>query len=322
MTSRIGAGIATIAVLVAAIGGAVVAPTASADAPLDDTFYVNPETNAARWVAANPDDSRAALIGERIATVAQPQWFTQHNPDEVAAQVDAYVGAAADAAGIPIMVVYNIPNRDCSNHSGGGAPDHDSYRTWVDQVAAGLADRPATIVLEPDVLSLMDSCMSEAEQAQVSDSIAYAVSALTAGSAQADVYLDAGHSGWHPPQETAARLVRAGIADGAAGIATNVSNYRWTDDETNYAKAVLDATGVPGLGAVIDTSRNGNGPAGDEWCDPAGRAIGTPSTSATGDAAIDAYLWIKLPGEADGCAGSAGEFVPQLAYDLAAASTR
>ncbi|ASO19935.1 endoglucanase [Actinoalloteichus hoggarensis] len=318
MTSRTLVGATLSALLTAAaIGG--IAPSAAAQ-QADDTFYVNPTTNAAQWVAANPGDGRAAVIGERIASVPQAQWFTQHNPAAVTAQVDELVGAAQAAGQTPIMVVYNIPNRDCSNHSGGGAPDHAAYRAWVDRVAEGLDGRPATIVVEPDVLALMDSCMNEAEQAEVTASIRHTVATLTSGSAQADVYLDASHSAWHPPAEMAARLTAAGIADGAAGIATNVSNYRWTADETAYAKAVLAATGVPGLGAVIDTSRNGNGPAGSEWCDPAGRAIGTPSTTDTGDATIDAFLWVKLPGEADGCAAPAGQFVPQLAYDLAMAA--
>jgi hypothetical protein len=37
---------------------------------------------------------------------------------------------------------------------------------------------------------------------------------------------------------------------------------------------------------VVDTSRNanGNGPAGSEWCDPGGRAVGTPSATGIGGA--------------------------------------
>ena len=117
----------------------------------------------------------------------------------------------------------------------------------------------------------------------------------------------------------ARRLVAADIANSADGISTNVSNYRATGNEVAYAKKVLAAIGVPRLRAVVDTSRNGNGPLGDEWCDPAGRAIGTPSTTATGDAKIAAFLWVKLPGEADGCIAGAGQFVPQRAYELATA---
>ncbi len=74
---------------------------------------------------------------------------------------------------------------------------------------------------------------------------------------------------------------------------------------------------------MIDTSRNGAGPAGGElyWCNPTGRALGTPPTTATAGAHADAYLWIKRPGESDGSCGrgepQAGTFVSQYAIDLA-----
>ena len=293
--------------------GAAAAP----QAPADSAFYVDPDTSGARWVAANPNDSRAAVIRDRITTVPQARWFTTTNTGTVRSQVDSFVGAAAAAGKIPILVVYNIPNRDCGGASGGGAPSHEAYRAWVDEVAAGLAGRPAYIVLEPDVLPIMSNCQSADEQARTSASMAYAGKALKAGSGQAQVFFDIGHSAWLDPAEAAARLRAADIANSADGIATNVSNYRHTADEVAFAKAVLADLGIGGLRAVIDTSRNGNGPAGDEWCDPPGRAIGTPSTTETGDAAIAAFLWVKLPGEADGCIAPAGQFVPDRAYQLA-----
>ncbi|MGK5676252.1 glycoside hydrolase family 6 protein, partial [Micromonospora sp. URMC 106] len=297
--------------------GVVRAPAAAA---ADSAFYVDPATAAAAWVAANPGDPRAAVIRDRIASVPQGRWFTRTNTSTVRSEVDALVGAAAAAGKVPILVVYNIPNRDCSGASGGGAPDHATYRQWIDQVAAGLAGRPATIVLEPDVLPLMTSCQNAAQQAETKASMAYAGKRLKAASASAKVYFDTGHSAWLSPAEAAARLLGADIANSADGISLNVSNYRRTADEVAYAKQVIAATGVSRLRAVVDTSRNGNGPLGSEWCDPSGRAIGTPSTTATGDPAIDAYLWVKLPGEADGCLAPAGQFVPQRAYDLAVAA--
>ncbi|MFY1632663.1 glycoside hydrolase family 6 protein [Solwaraspora sp. WMMB335] len=309
---------AVMAFTVAAVGVGLLQPRAAEAA--DSVFYVDPDTQAARWVAANPGDSRAAVIRDRIASVPQGRWFTQYNPSEVRAEVDAFVGAAAAAGKIPILVVYNIPNRDCSNHSGGGAPNHSAYRQWVDQVAAGLGGRPAYIVLEPDVLALMGTCMDAGEQAEVRASMAYAGKALKAGSTQAKVYFDAGHSAWHAPATMANLLVGADVANSADGISSNVSNYRSTSEVTNYVKAVINATGANQLTAVIDTSRNGNGPLGSEWCDPEGRAIGTASTTSTGDTKIDAYLWVKLPGEADGCIAGAGQFVPQRAYELALAA--
>ncbi len=217
-------------------------------------------------------------------------------------------------------MVYNVPNRDCGGPSGGGAPSHAAYRAWVDEVAAGLAGRPATIVLEPDVLPLMSTCQNTDQQNQTKASMAYAGKKLKSGSAGAKVYFDIGHSAWLAPAEAANRLRGADISNSADGISTNVSNYRSTSDEVNFAKNVLNAVGDGRLKAVVDTSRNGNGPAGSEWCDPPGRAIGTPSTANTGDSKIDAFLWVKLPGESDGCIAPAGQFVPQRAYDLAMAA--
>ncbi|SDZ47549.1 endoglucanase [Micromonospora pattaloongensis] len=319
MRRHLMAGAATAALTVAAaVGIGLLRPPPATAA--ESAFYVDPDTGAAKWVAANPNDPRAAVIRDRIASVPQGRWFTQTNTSTVRGQVDAFVGAAAAAGKIPILVVYNIPNRDCSGASSGGAPDHASYRQWIDQVSAGLGNRRASIILEPDVLALMSTCMNATQQAEVRASMAYAGKKLKAGSAQAKVYFDAGHSAWHAPAEMASRLVGADIANSADGISSNVSNYRSTAEVTTYVKAVIAATGVNRLTAVIDTSRNGNGPLGSEWCDPAGRAIGTPSTTATGDAKIDAYLWVKLPGEADGCIAAAGQFVPQRAYDLAIAA--
>ncbi|MFI7022044.1 glycoside hydrolase family 6 protein [Micromonospora sp. NPDC049900] len=310
--------VATALTVVATVGVGALRPAPAAAA--DSVFYVDPDTSAARWVAANPNDSKAAVIRDRIASVPQPRWYTTTNTSTVRAEVSSFVTAAANAGKIPILVVYNIPNRDCSNHSGGGAPNHSTYRQWVDQVAAGLGGRPATIILEPDVLPIMTSCMNASQQAEVRASMAYAGKALKAGSSAAKVYYDIGHGGWLAPSEAAARLNAADIANSADGISVNVSNYRRTADEVSYAKQIIQATGISRLKAVIDTSRNGNGPAGSEWCDPPGRAIGTPSTTATGDSAIDAFLWVKLPGEADGCIAAAGQFVPQRAYDLAIAA--
>ncbi|WP_290863451.1 glycoside hydrolase family 6 protein [Hamadaea sp.] len=61
---------------------------------------------------------------------------------------------------------------------------------------------------------------------------------------------------------------------------------------------------------VIDTSRNGQGPwtppAGNGWpdaqvwCNPPDRGLGLKPTSNTGNPLVDAYLWIKTPGQSDG----------------------
>ena len=278
-----------------------------------------PADPAARWVAANPNDSRMPVIrGPHRQRAAGPVADAAHT-GTVASEVSALTTAAAAAGKVPIIVVSHIPNRDCGGASGGGMPDHPSYRAWIDQVANGLGGRPATIVLEPDVLPIMTNCQSSAQPPIRGPRWPTPGSGSSRARARPSV-LRHWTLGLAGPVRAAARLVAADIANSADGISLNVSNYRSTSSEVAYAKSIIAATGISRLQAVSDTSRNGNGPLGSEWCDPAGRAIGTPSTTETGDAKIDAFLWVKLPGEADGCIAAAGQFVAQRAYDLAIAA--
>jgi endoglucanase len=79
---------------------------------------------------------------------------------------------------------------------------------------------------------------------------------------------------------------------------------------------------------VIDTSRNGVGPwdpSGlgypdpQDWCNPPDRGLGLTPTADTGEDLVDAYLWVKIPGESDGeCTrglGPAGETIDPV-WDL------
>jgi endoglucanase len=94
---------------------------------------------------------------------------------------------------------------------------------------------------------------------------------------------------------------------------------------------------------VIDTSRNGQGPwtpttsypDPQDWCNPPDRGLGLRPTADTGNLLIDAYLWVKIPGESDGeCTRGlgpggmtvdpewgridppAGQWFPEMALDL------
>jgi endoglucanase len=86
-------------------------------------------------------------------------------------------------------------------------------------------------------------------------------------------------------------------------------------------------TAVPTTHFLIDTSRNGKGPldvspfgaapynqpagvlgglTGGNWCNPPGAGLGLRPTANTGVALLDAYLWVKIPGESDGSCDIAG----------------
>ncbi|MFE9058562.1 glycoside hydrolase family 6 protein [Streptomyces mutabilis] len=283
-------------------------------------LYRHPQSQILSWVRAHPDDPRQDVIRSRIADHPAAVWFADYTPSTITSRVRAVTSGGAAEGRVPVLVPYAIPDRDCGGHSQGGAPGLDAYDDWIGLFAAGLGSGEVVVILEPDSVAQAD-CLAAGERADRFASLARAGRVLKDANPNARVYYDAGHSGWHAPAKQAGWLKEAGAASPASsdGIFSNVSNFHTTADEIAYDRAVLDALGGPAsLGAVIDTSRNGNGaPADGEWCDPAGRKVGRTPTLSTGMGRIDAYLWVKLPGESDGCKGKPGTFTPSYAYDLA-----
>ncbi|WP_221355775.1 glycoside hydrolase family 6 protein [Streptomyces beigongshangae] len=289
-----------------------------------DPFWVNPDGNAAEQVAAYTKDGKdqdAELI-RRIAEQPTGQWLSPENAEQ---EARGFTEAAAKADREALLVVYNIPHRDCGQFSGGGAADGNAYRAFVDQVAKGIGDRATTVVLEPDaVLHMVDGCTPEEFHEERYDLLRGAVEKFTSLK-DTKVYLDAGNAGWGKTDDITEPLKLAGV-ENADGFAVNVSNFYTTADSTKYGKELSAKVG--GKPFVIDTSRNGNGPytqgdPAEKWCNPPGRALGETPTTDTGDDLVDAYLWVKRPGESDGtCKGGpkAGEWWPEYALKLAKAS--
>ncbi|MGC3002921.1 glycoside hydrolase family 6 protein [Streptomyces sp. G35A] len=289
-----------------------------------DPFWVNPDGLAARKVAELRKDGKKAEA-EQIRKIAeQPvaEWITPENPRE---QARGYTEAADKVGRTALLVLYNIPHRDCGQYSQGGAADGDAYRAFVDGVAQGIGDRPATVILEPDaVLHLVDGCTPQQFHEERYDLLKGAVTQLK-GLKNTKVYLDAGNAGWGNPDQIFDPLQRAGI-DQADGFSVNVSNFYSTEDSIAYGKQLSAKVGNKPF--VIDTSRNGNGPytggaADERWCNPPGRALGETPTVKTADPLVDAYLWVKRPGESDGeCKGGpkAGQWWADYALELAKAS--
>jgi endoglucanase len=283
-----------------------------------------------------------------------------------------------------VLVLYNIPGRDCGSYSGGGAENTMDYETWIDAVAAGIGNQKVVIILEPDALAdLPSDCGYDPTKVNIPQATAdrytqinYAVTKLETGS-QTLVYLDAGNSHWQAVPIMAQRLVQAGIQQ-AQGFFTNVSNFNLNNYETTYDTWVSDCiafgndpeqggwrlgnysycasqyysplgtvdpdniatwiytdewyqqnmgTAVPTTHFVIDTSRNGQGPldasvyanapynqpasvvqtlTNGSWCNPPARGLGTHPTASTRVSLLDAYLWVKIPGESDGTCDAAG----------------
>ncbi|MGK5729857.1 glycoside hydrolase family 6 protein [Streptomyces sp. URMC 124] len=398
---RCGAVVLVCAGALALAGSASVALTEDDD-NLDATapFWVEPRGPAARQVRVWQEQGREedAAVLQRIAKEPMAVWLTGDDPK---AQAESVTRQAERSGVIPVLVAYNIPQRDCGQYSSGGAADAAHYRTWAARAAAGIGARRAWIILEPDALAQWASgCVPAAAAKQRLALIAKAVRTFKSRPG-VSVYIDAGNPGWisdHNMMVTA--LTEAGIAE-ADGFALNVSNFHTTPVTRAYGDRLSALLG--GAHYVIDTSRNGNGPLppppegekkkkeehkkekekekekekgkqeagkredgkggngrqqpvphaagarraagtlepegtdeaelqgeGEEeehepesWCNPPGRALGSRPTTATGNPRIDAFLWIKRPGESDGaCRGAppAGRWWAQYALDLARAT--
>ncbi|MFE6481458.1 glycoside hydrolase family 6 protein [Streptomyces sp. NPDC057757] len=289
-----------------------------------DPFWVNPDGNAAAQVAtyvkAGKDDDAEQI--RKIAQQPTGEWIGPENPEQ---EARGFTEAAEKADRDAILVLYNIPHRDCGQFSQGGAADGNAYRTWIEGVAKGIGDRPATVILEPDaVLHLVNQCTPEEFHEERYDLLKGAIGELKALK-NTKVYVDAGNAGWGHPDQIFEPLQWAGI-EAADGFSVNVSNFYSTKDSIAYGKQLSEKVG--GKPFVIDTSRNGNGPytggeADENWCNPPGRALGETPTTKTADPLVDAYLWVKRPGESDGeCKGGpkAGEWWADYALKLAKAT--
>ncbi len=350
-----------LAFALASIGAA-----ASAETPRSADIFVDPDSTTLQAAARLEGQSRHdALLLSRIASAS---WFAGQTPDMVEAKVRDIVDRATAAGQVPVLVAYNIPFRDCALYSAGGASNGAAYLAWIKGFAAGIGERNAIVILEPDGLGIIpwhrtldgtvESCQPAGQDSRAADAryeqLRGAV-AILVGLPNTRVYLDGTGSIWLAPGEAVNRLIKADVAR-TTGFFLNVSNFesdarvvpyaRWVSDcITLVTRGALDPRDCPsqyapadfkdhatwgatdaafdrlfertGLRrdpasqkhAVIDTSRNGRGswhpPIGkysdaEVWCNPPDRGLGRRPTLESGNPYVDAFLWIKIPGESDG----------------------
>lgn len=208
------------------------------------------------------DDAR--LIQTMIET-PQADWITGGTPKGARQEVRTIVQRANGKGSVPVLVVYNIPFRDCAQFSAGGATTVAEYTAWIDAFAAGIGDGTAAVILEPDGLGIipwydpygsadgnaLEWCQpAEADPATAAaerfEMLNHAVDTLKARP-NVNVYLDGTHSAWLGVGDAAHRLVQAGV-ERADGFFVNVSNYQFTTNSVQYAtwvsQCIAYATGV------------------------------------------------------------------------------
>ncbi|TQS44943.1 glycoside hydrolase family 6 protein [Cryptosporangium phraense] len=303
-------------------------PPLSQPSDPDDPFYLVPgsasERQRATWIAEGRKDDAALL--EKIASQPTATWFAEDGPD-LTSKVTAVVDGAAKAGRTPVLVAYDLPNRDCAGPgaASGGAADAAAYQAFIGKLAAATRNSAAYLILEPDaVVHTIDGCLNEAQAKERFTLLTNAVRTLKANP-KLKVYLDAGNSAWMPADQMTQVLYASGLEQ-ADGFALNVGNFQTTEASIAYGAKIAGKSA--GKHFVIDTSRNGAGapPESDDlrWCNPPGRALGPAPTTKTGNPLVDAYLWVKQPGISDGAcrdgAPEAGQFWPDYALELAASA--
>lgn len=244
-------------------------------------------------------------------------WFAPrgNNGDKNANYVENSVRRLMQRAAptVPSLVLYNIPNRDYGSYSKGGASDDENYIRWVRGFAKGI-DRQLDpiIIFEPDGLT-QASDHPDMLAARIE---LYSICLPMLQLAGCKLYVDIGHPRWLPAEKAATilNMLDPVIYD---GFSINVSNFIPLGECVTYGEKISTLTG--GKHFVIDTSRNGAETHNGDWCNPRDKLLGRNPTLDTGHPLIDAFLWIKVPGESDGyCDGGpkAGIFWPEYAMML------
>ena len=305
------------------------------------SFYINPEYVKEVEDAAAASPENAATI-KKVEAFPTATWLVMNSFIAKIPKVLDAAAKQASSDTKPILsafVVYNLPGRDCAAKASSGELTLDNggeqrYKTeFIDKIAAEFAKYPKqriVVFLEPDSLPNLVTNLTQKPCAAVEQvykkSIAYAIQKLNMPNVS--IYMDIGHAGWlgwEGNRQKAAALYKdvleqAGGADKIRGFVTNISNYNTINshdgkklgptnpcpDELTFAKKLTEAfaaVGVTGKKFVIDTSRNGRPTRStwSSWCNVQAAGLG-PRPQASPDPLIDAYFWIKPPGESDGTA--------------------
>jgi endoglucanase len=217
------------------------------------------------------------------------RWFTRTNCGGKSMRRYLKRAAPDDA----IVVLYNIPDRDLGQWSKGGHENYEDYMNWIEEMVDAIRGYNPIIIFEPDALPHVKDKHCDLRIAIMKLALERLCTVCS------KVYVDIGHCHWLTVSE-AIELLHAVYNPDIRGFSLNVSNFQDTQFSIGYGHAICENS-MKYKHFVVDTSRNGAGPALDgEWCNPPGRKIGEYPRLYPEIPALDATLWIKVPGESDG----------------------
>jgi hypothetical protein len=285
-----------------------------------------------RTLAGDPGLAHQVTELSKIASQPEVQRFSSYSegggPGAIFGQVQKIfcTNVTADPGTIPIINTYFL------HASLGGCPTSAQieaagpvFRRRVDEMVAGIANRPAVALLELDAIGSSSCIYAHGGMPAWEAALRYEIDAMQA-LPHTVVYVEAGYSDANTPRYTAKILNAIGVRK-IRGFFTNDTHQNWTIDEVRWAEKVSRLT--HGAHFVVNTADNGRGPkrnrnrvkyGNSDLCNPPGRGLGPMDTTATGFPNADAFLWTHPPGNSSGgCRGGppAGVFWPARAIGLA-----
>jgi endoglucanase len=203
--------------------------------------------NAGLLTAMEAVPSAVWLDGETSAQAALPGNEGWQQADAATEkQIRQTLAGAALEHAVPVFVAYNIPGRDCSQYSSGGAPTDAAYDAWINAIGSALGKAKAVVLEEPDALGNLPGYCGASYASEFPDitnttrvdDISYAVSTLEADP-NISLYLDGSNSAWQNVGGMAETLVAADVQQ-AQGFFLNVSNYQYDTDSDYYGTWVSE----------------------------------------------------------------------------------
>ncbi|KXJ92602.1 Cel6a in complex with M-Iodobenzyl beta-D-Glucopyranosyl beta-D-Xylopyranoside [Microdochium bolleyi] len=323
--------------------------TVEARAATTATYTGNPFSGVNMWAnsfyASEVAQFAVPTLGANAAKVGKVpsfQWIDTRAKLSVAEntlkEIRAANAAGANPPNAALLVVYDLPDRDCAaaasngeySIANGGVAKYKEYIDAIVTLFKEYSDIRILLVIEPDSLANMVTNMGVAKCANAKSAYLectkYAVQKLNLPNIA--MYLDAGHAGWlgwpaniGPAADLYAQVYKdAGSPKALRGLATNVANYNAFSlssppnyvesnpnyDEQKYINQLGPLLKSRGWDAkfIVDQGRSGKQPTGQiqwgDWCNAVGTGFGTRPTANTGNSLVEAIVWVKPGGESDG----------------------
>ena len=264
-----------------------------------------------RKLAHNRKLARKVALLEKIADQPEAQRFSLYSagggPGAIFAQVQKIFchNLTADPGSIPIITTYFLYQAGYCETSSEIVAHRPTFERQVSEMVQGIGNRPAVMLLELDAVG-SSSCMARTGAlTEWENDIRYEINAVSS-LPHAVVYVEGGYSDGASPSYTARVLNAVGVHN-IRGFYTNDTHLQWTANEIRWALKVSSLTG--GAHFIVNTADNGHGPllnphpvkqGIEDLCNPPGRGAGIPTTTDTGNQAIDAFMWVHVPGTSSG----------------------